>query len=507
MSESEKSPRPRRRSSQRRRPKRRGGSSGKKGNPLKWVLIVGASLLLMLFIGLIIARTSLNSWLKGDGFRNWAKKTSATVLKSEVDFASLEWKNSEVYVDGFEARGYEDAGFAKLEIDGLRARFDGVANEAWQIPDTTANRMNLEFSGDREKGDFGRFGSANIADDGKLSTPSWLRKLLPEKVDLGEIQIDAGNVTIKNSTGQETVALRSVRAQIDPDLDSAMWEIGGRSGKLFVAGTPDFNIQQFQLRWQRENLFITDLALNFYNGAHLSGTGDVIFAQPTRLNLELQLENLDIHELLTDEEAKEKFSGFLEGDINIQGVPGSPEGLVQSGTVRIRDGVVTAIPILDTISKYTKKVEFKRLGLNQAKADFIRKGGRIHLTNIEIQSDGLTRIEGEMLIEGERLAGIFQLGVTPGTLRWIPGADRKVFVESRDGFLWTPLKIAGTFDEVDEDLTARLIAAAGEALIEDLPENVIKKAQETVNDPIGTPSNLIDEGRGLLESLIPLIGN
>ena len=94
----------------------------------------------------------------------------------------------------------------------------------------------------------------------------------------------------------------------------------------------------------------------------------------------------------------------------------------------------------------------------------------------------------------------------PGTMRWIPGAEQTVFVEPRDGFLWTPLTITGTFDDISEDLTARIIAAAGEAFIKDLPANVIKKAAGAVKDPIDAPSSLIKDATSIIETLAPLLG-
>ncbi|MGY8643385.1 MAG: hypothetical protein ACKVJU_20100 [Verrucomicrobiales bacterium] len=488
-------------SNRRRRPQK-----SKKANPLKWVLITGTILLLVLFCGIFAIKAGINSWLHGDGFRDWVKKKSATVLKSEVALEKVEWKDSEVYLDGFKARGYNDAGFSKLDLDGVRVAFDGKANDAWKISGATVNRLNMEFSKDRIKGEFDRHSMVANESDGKRAAPEWIRNHLPDKVELGDIVVDSGNLIVKNTAGLETFGLKNVAATIDPDLETGMWEFSGRSGKLMLPNAPVFDLQNFGIRWKQKDLYLTSLSANFMDGARISGTGDVAFGGKTQLNLDLELENLNLHEVLTDEKMQERFSGLISGPIKITGVPGSPERLKQSGTIHIKEGVVTSIDFLNTVAKYTKTEQFRRLGLNEASADFERVGNRTLLTNIKIQSDGLTRIEGDLLVEGDTLAGNFNLGVMPGTLRWIPGAERTVFVAPRDGFLWTPLTVTGTFDDINEDLTARLIAAAGEALIKELPANVINKATDAVKNPTDAPSSLIKDATSIIETLVPLLG-
>ncbi len=92
-------------------------------------------------------------------------------------------------------------------------------------------------------------------------------------------------------------------------------------------------------------------------------------------------------------------------------------------------------------------------------------------------------------------------------MRWIPGAERLVFVEDRDGFLWAPLRLSGTTTEPKEDLTGRLVAAAGEAIITDLPTGLLEGAQELLNPGGGETKSedLIDQGKKMLDLLSPFL--
>ncbi|HEY8960655.1 MAG TPA: hypothetical protein VIM57_00515, partial [Luteolibacter sp.] len=104
--------------------------------------------------------------------------------------------------------------------------------------------------------------------------------------------------------------------------------------------------------------------------------------------------------------------------------------------------------------------------------------------DLVIASEGLVRIEGTLAVRDRRLDGSFRLGLAPGTLAQIPGAETDVFLPGERGLLWAPLRITGTLDDPKEDLTSRLIAAAGMRMFDVLPETgerVLKFSRTVVN--------------------------
>jgi hypothetical protein len=81
------------------------------------------------------------------------------------------------------------------------------------------------------------------------------------------------------------------------------------------------------------------------------------------------------------------------------------------------------------------------------------------------------------------------LGVAAELLRPLPGAREKVFTESRDGFVWTPVSLGGTLDSPEENLSARLATAAGDQVLEAVQpilEAVPGGAGEAVGETINT---------------------
>ena len=109
-----------------------------------------------------------------------------------------------------------------------------------------------------------------------------------------------------------------------------------------------------------------------------------------------------------------------------------------------------------------------------------------------------------------------RLGLAPGTLANIPGAETDVFLPGEKGLLWTPLRITGTRDHLKEDLTDRLIAAAGMRMFDRIPETgeqVIKFTHSVLGEAspktlekglkiIEKNSDTIREVSGLLDGIL-----
>jgi hypothetical protein len=470
-------------------------------NPLKWVLITGGVFLVLLVVGLLVVKSIVNGWLRGEGFRDWLAGRAASVMRSQVTLADLEWEGSEVYAKRFEAFGREDAGFSSLALDGVRAKAGGIVDRAVQVPEITVNRLDLRFSPERKA-------EANAAPDPAAPAkagpelPEWLSNYLPDRVEIDEIGVASARVSVAKAEG-EVFLLNGTKAVLKPDFRTGFWEVEGSGGTVTLPNQPQIALKDLGLRWKGEDLFIDRCALGVFKNGHVDGKGEIGFAHPGRFDLELGISAVDVDELVTGE-WRDRLTGTIQGPVRITGAPGA---LVYEGTMHLEDGVISSMPVLKRIAQYTRSERFERLVLNQAKTDFKRDGERLELRNLVLQSDGLVRVEGQVDLVSDRIAGDLRVGVTPGTMRWIPGAERLVFTEDRDGFLWAPMKLAGSLAEPKEDLSARLIAAAGEAVISELPGGVLEAAEELLKPADGkTPTDpLIDQGKKVIDLLSPFL--
>lgn len=187
------------------------------------------------------------------------------------------------------------------------------------------------------------------------------------------------------------------------------------------------------------------------------------------------------------QEWQQHLSGHFEGDAQFSGTQGQP--INWKAEVALKDGVLSALPVLDKLASYTRMERFKRLALDTATASVSPCPGGTRLEKIIIQSNGLLRVEGTLdLMPGDAIEGHFMVGVTPETLRWLPGAQNRVFIESNPhgppGLNWARVRVAGTRAAPQEDLSARLLGAAGMSLLLDSPAALVNKAGDTLLKPL-----------------------
>lgn len=477
--------------------------------PLQLVLIGGGVSLLLFFAALLVAKAMLEGWLRGEGFREWLSRRASQTLKSEVSLAGLEWNGSEVYTSRFEAQGRSEAAFSRLVLEGIRARPRGMADRAVQVPDISVDRLDLLFSPERtappspERGG-GDPAGREAVEQGAL--PDWLAAYLPNRVELGEVSLGTAQISVHKPEG-EAFLLRGSQAKLQLDSRTGVWSVEGRGGKIRLPSQPELALKELRLRWKERDLFLDHAALGVFERGHVRGQGEIQLEGPGHFDLELELSAIDVDDLLKGP-WRERLAGTVSGPLRVSGAPGS---LVYEGTVQLSDGIVEGLPLLQILAKYTRSARFERLVLNEARSEFRREGDRLELRDLVLQSDGLARIEGRLELIGEELSGEVNLGVVPGMMLWIPGAERLVFTEERRGFRWAPVKLSGTRTEPKEDLSARLIAAAGESVIEGLPEGLMEAARQLLG-PSGSASGapppterLPGEARRVLDLLSPLL--
>ena len=84
-------------------------------------------------------------------------------------------------------------------------------------------------------------------------------------------------------------------------------------------------------------------------------------------------------------------------------------------------------------------------------------------------------------MENKDIDGKFKIAAAPDVVDTLPGAREEVFTESRDGYLWTTLKIDGPSSHPREDLKPRLIAAAQKHFTSGLLAPIFKPGKAAIN--------------------------
>jgi hypothetical protein len=384
---------------------------------------------------------------------------TGSALKIEGGFAPLSFEGSTAYAGSFSATGKPGTIFQSIEADQLRAEFEwrGLLHKRWQIEEFTARRIHLRIGQSPASTPTDQPPQEKDAARRKSGQKEW--KLDLRKAVFQEATLAWGG----DAGGPAAGSLADSAVTVAPE--GAGWSIQARSGTLAQTGWPELKLDVARFRWQDPVLFLTQCTLLRDEG-RISITGEVHPDEEVALRVELT--RIDVAPLLTPDWRLRLF-GNVTGDVKIRSElgPRRSGSFDAQGSLHLTEGRLEALPILNQIAAFTRTERFRHMPLTSASIDFERSGSRFVGRNVIMESAGLMRVEGGFTVERGTIEGTLQVGVSPSVLQWLPGSQERVFTVPRNGYVWTPVRLSGPAAHPAEDLTGRLVAAAGEALMDE----------------------------------------
>jgi hypothetical protein len=449
----------------------------------RWSRRIGiafALFLVLLSVGWFAGRAWLDSYLRGPEFRKFLESRIGRTLRSDAQLAPLTFTGLNVYTDGLEAHGYEEAPFSGAGANNVRMKFSlrRFFDRVWQVEDVQVGRITVKLDGTRLT-----FPPATEQEQKvRKASPQWL----PNRLEIASAFVREVNL----EWGQTPATAGGLRRmELRASFQDNSWELQGSGGELTAAGLPPIALVNARLRQRDRQLFIQSANFDVRDGGAMSVTGEVRFDD--QVDIESRLEGIDIQPLLP-EDWRAKLHGRASGQVRVRS-PLPANGPVEvSGTINLRDGRLEALPVLNQIALFTSTQQFRQMPLSEASAQFRRRGDTLTVNQLLAESAGLMRIEGGFSVVKGEIDGTFQVGVAPSTLQWIPGSQERVFNVARGSYLWTTMRLTGPVDSPKEDLSSRLAGAAGDAIVE--------KVENTARDVIRAGK---DAAQGALEWLLP----
>ena len=504
----------------RNRPGRRPSSS----SSLRWLWwlaglsLVGGMVLVLLAPSLVTSY--IRSYLQQDDFRQKAEELIAARTGGSAHLAPLIWNDDTASVVELTV----DTPGWSLDAGGLHAALDfgAIRHGKWSIQSAGAEDVTLRHTA---AASLDNPPAANAAkfDSSNTGIPAFLRRYIPTATTISGFDVHR---FLFEQAGWKLA---------ETQLRLGKWQNGEVSvsakltgGKLLTPiNAPEqkeplqFDLTRATLRIGESQFQISDAALRWKLASEATLRGSLKYETGAWQTF-IHLKAVPLDEFL-DAWWKPRLSGKVEGDVEVSGARNvSPSW---KADLALKEGALTGLPILEKLVTYTNTQRFKRLVLDTCSATFRPQGDSLRIENIIVQSNGLLRIEGTLQIRGRALEGDFMLGVTPETLSSIPGANSRVFVEnnpgSSPGLKWARVRIAGTLDAPQEDLSSRLIGAAGMSLLFDTPGAVVGQGAELLLKPVlgddaakipgkvmnGASSvieNGVNAGSGLINKVLPL---
>ena len=401
----------------------------------------------------------LKHYLRSDGFRQMVNLKVSAALEVEAAFDEFKWDGMEMTSPNFQAEG--DALIRRVEVEDLKSEISlgALLRKRVETPEVRVGRLHVEVDVTRDGPRFETGGRQFV------------------KFDTASIDELSGEVDF----GETSLYWNDVRGALQPGQTQGSYAVSLARGQLLTPLSlfPTLDLKKAKLRVVDDELILQDGNFEVFASGRLQTEGEIDLGNGDYF-FEGRLTEVFCEEIVPEDWAK-RITGQVASDFTVQAEGKKPP--VISGDLRLRDGYLTALPVLDRIAAYTSTERFRRLSLRLAGLNFRQEGKRLELRDILVVSDGLLRIEGTLFIDDGRLDGDLLLGLTPRTLARIPGAAHRVFHPGKEDLLWTPVKISGTTKHPREDLSDRLIVAGFEWMYEMVDgELVLKQSGKAAGD-------------------------
>lgn len=519
---------------QRRARRRKKAPAGRK----LWIVLGVVGLLLV--GGFFGVQIWLKSYLQSEKFRRWISAEASQRLEAEVEMSGITWQDSSATVGSFTAKGSEASAFGFVEARDIRATVNAGAvwDRVWQVDGVKVARVFVDLSAPKQAA----APAVPSAGDGSGSSggSGFLSSFLPNRTVVKEISVDQAGMLW--SSGENRAEVRGIGLQVKPAETNEFFLFSGHGGTVNLSMAPEMpvKLEDFEASWQDGELTVDALNADAA-GAQLTAEGTVSMGDRAALDLKAGISGLDLSRVLPPDWLK-SLSGKAGGTVRVSGDPRVPAKLLWRGQAALREGLLEGLPLLHVIAKKTRNEALIRLLLKDARTDFTRTGEGGWLLEKIMVDAGTLRMKGRASTAPDgALNGDLLLGILPGTLRYLAGAEQSVFLplnqllvtqqerslitQDDAGLLWTRLKLHGTVDHPKEDLSDRLAQAWFNATVDevmgmsmegafkaaelasktaaDAAGQVLEKAPEMLENGLKTGSELLEKGieggGGLLE--------
>ncbi|QIF02129.1 hypothetical protein [Roseimicrobium sp. ORNL1] len=454
----------------------------KKSNPLLRILL-WVMLLAVLVVGGagVYGYVWIRQYIKSPAFQKMMAQQLGNAMKGEATLDSLNWSGPNVFISraGVTPRGTQ--GWKLIEGEGVQASldFDAARRGVWRVTRITMDQLRMDLRSVAEIPQ--ELPPGTELDTAPPSMPGWLKRWLPTRTQIDEVQVDRFSLVPPPKT--DGVTVKELKLVAKPAVDEGAWLLRGADGILTLPGVQEkFEVTSATARLDARLLALNDVVARWMGDSEVTARGDLPFEKDKTWSFSGHLSNLDLKHVLGAEWLS-KVSGVLGGDYEA-----TPTTLKAKS--QVKNGVIENIPVLNYVADFTRTQRFRRVVLDQATAEIERTGDTTYIRKLVLQSNGLVRVEGDVTLQGRAIQGKLMVGVLPDSLRWIPGSQTNVFTEQHaagpPGFVWTHVNITGTVDAIREDLSNRLLIAMGKAAL-DVPLDLAGRSLEILGDATGTP--------------------
>jgi hypothetical protein len=417
--------------------------------PLRRKLLILATAIGIFFLLVIAAGVGvffsplLTRYVEGEAFRVAMEEETAKGLHfPQARYAPILRTGAlTAQSDSFKADNGQKA-MKSLDAHGITAKFDpwGVFLRQWRFTDVRVQSGDVEIQ-------------IYEANPEALSGKPWFAIFLPNRVYLEKIESEQANITWRFHG--ERAGFFGSQLLITPN--GRDFEYIATGGRLKMAPVPDLDLRHTHILITKNllTLYDLDLASDSRSDESIRAQGHAGLGQDKSIDVKANFNSVPIRQWLPAE-WKRRLKGSAFGDIHWTGKDPKLESSSGECSLRIDNGLVDDVPLLNKLAELAQKKSFERLKLNECSLGFAWRYPEIEMKDITIEEKGKFRIEGDISIKRRVLRGTIRLGLTREYLDWLPNPE-EVFSRRSSGYLWTDVHLSGTIDEPRQDLSKRII--------------------------------------------------
>jgi hypothetical protein len=341
---------------------------------------------------------------------------------------------------GFRAENGRKA-MSSLDARGLAAKFNpwGIFLRRWQFDQVHVQGGEVEIQ-------------TYTPSPEPTAAKRWFSVLLPNRVYLRRVWSDPVDVTWHFRARK--CGIFGTRLLITPHGRDFTYRAKG--GTLKMAPLPDFELRHVRMLITKTLLTLYHLRLGpehqedgFFAVQGTAGTG-----ADRSVDFKLRFDRVPLGDWLPSS-WKDHFTGLVSGSLRWTGKNPKLESSVAHGSLSVRDGRLSGLPLLEELASITKRPSLKHLELSDCSVEVSWHYPRTDIRNISIEDNGKFRIEGAIQIDHHSLGGAIRLGVAREYLEWLPDPE-EVFASQEGGYLWTTVHLSGTIEQPHQDLSPRV---------------------------------------------------
>jgi hypothetical protein len=301
-------------------------------------------------------------------------------------------------------------------------------------------------------------GAASAAGSGPELASAPAAPAPPSRVRVTHLSAQDGDVELDLAVDRK-VLFHGVSFDADNDAAVSHWTTHLQADSI-TAGLLQLGASSVELRSEPGQISFSSLRLPCAQGM-ITGEGEVALGDVHETRVTLKAVDVPVT-MLVSAEWQMKLSGLATGDLAYHS---DDRGAAAHGQVALTGAKFNVLPFLGKMTSMIGLPDISGVEVDKATSDFSWQNGVLHLTQIDIRKNDVTRIAGQVDVDAatNQVDGHLKLGLPASALsRWAP-LQANVFPESSDDYDWAEVHLTGTPDHLQEDLSSRVLAQGVEA--------------------------------------------